>query len=83
MLAKYRGTDKWNSSMFEKKSDEVNVTVEYEDGSRGVRTLQTLDGKWRTDIWFVKFTVIAWQSLPEPYQPSSPKKTQERGQNDR
>ena len=67
MLAKYKGTDKWNDCMFEKISDEVNVTVEFEDGKRKTMTLHTIDGKWRTDIRIVKFDVIAWQPLPEPY----------------
>ena len=67
MFAKYKGTDKWNDAMFEKISDNVNVTVEFEDGKRKTMTLHTCDGKWMTDIRIVKFEVIAWQPLPEPY----------------
>lgn len=65
-FAKFKGTNKWNSSMFEKISDDVNVTVEFDDGTRKTMTLHTVDGKWITDIKIVKFKVIAWQPLPEP-----------------
>lgn len=66
IFAKLKGTNKWDSAMFEKISDEVNVTVEFEDGKRKVMTLHTCDGKWKSDIQIVKFKVIAWQPLPEP-----------------
>lgn len=68
MFAKLKYTDKWDDCMFEKISDEVNVTVEFENGQRKTMTLHTCDGKWRTDIRIVKFEVIAWQPLPEPYK---------------
>lgn len=44
IFKKFKGTDKWRNAMFEKMSDNVNVTV-------------------------VKCTVIAWQPLPESYNP--------------
>lgn len=66
MFAKLKGTAKWNEAMFEKISEDVNVTVEYENGKRKTMTLHTVDGKWKTDR-IVKFKVIAWQPLPEPY----------------
>lgn len=68
MFAKFKGTDKWSNAMFESCSDDVNVTVEFEDGSRKTMTLHTCDGEWKTDIRIVKFKVIAWQPLPETYQ---------------
>lgn len=68
MFAKLKGTDKWNNAMFEKISDDVNVTVKFEDGNRKTMTLHTIDGKWKTDMRIVKFEVIAWQPLPEPYR---------------
>ena len=68
MFAKLKGTDKWDSAMPEKISDDVNVTVEFEDGTRKTMTLHTNDGKWNTNNRIVKFNVIAWQPLPEPYQ---------------
>lgn len=68
MFAKFIGTDKWDNAMFEKISEDVNVTVEYENGKRRTITLHTIDGKWKTDS-IAKFKVIAWQPLPDPYQP--------------
>lgn len=68
MFAKLKGTDKWDSSMPEKISDDVNVTVEFEDGTRKTKTMHTIDGRWKTDINIVKFKVIAWQPLPNPYK---------------
>lgn len=68
MFAKLKNTDKWSDAMFEKLSDDVNVTVEFEDGTRMTKTMHTTDGKWRDNINIVKFEVIAWQPLPEPYK---------------
>ena len=70
MFAKLKGTDKWSDAMFEKISDDVNATVEFEDGTRKTLTLHTNDGKWNTNNRIVKFNVIAWQLLPEPYKES-------------
>jgi len=69
MFAKFKGTDKWSSGMFEKTSDEVNVTIELQDGSRITRTTNTIDGKWEVEInpW-LKQKVVAWQPLPQPYK---------------
>lgn len=69
MFAKWKGTDKWSESMFEKISSDVNVTVEYEDGTRQAITAHTLDGKWALPNRVVKQKVIAWRPLPEPYNP--------------
>lgn len=69
MFAKLKGTDKWSSAMFEKISNEVNVTIEFEDGKRAVKTLHTLDGRWNEGNRGIKFKVIAWQPLPKPYHP--------------
>lgn len=68
IFAKLKGTDKWDSAMPEEISDDVNVTVEFEDGTRKTMTLHTNDGKWNTNNRIVKFNVIAWQPLPEPYR---------------
>ena len=70
MFAKLKGTDKWSDAMFEKISDDVNATVEFEDGTRKTMTLHTKDGKWNTQNRIFKFNVIAWQPLPEPYKES-------------
>jgi len=72
ILAKYKGTDKWNDAMFEKISDEVNVTVVSEKGDAATTHAHTKDGKWSCDLLKVNKTyrVIAWQPLPKPYQPN-------------
>lgn len=67
MFAKYKGTEKWNPAMFEKISDDVNVTIEYKDGKRAVKTMHTKDGCWKPDSIF-DFKVITWQPLPKSYQ---------------
>ena len=67
-LAKWYGTDRWDSEvMWRKQSDDVLVTMEFEDGSRKTEKMNTHDGKWFYDIYVVKFKVIAWRPLPEPY----------------
>lgn len=70
IFAKFKGTDKWNRSMFEKLSDDVNITVEFEDGTRKTWTSYTVDGRWNTDRG-LKFKVIAWMPLPKPYKECS------------
>ena len=67
MFAKFKGTDKWSDYMFAKKSDKVNVTVEFDDGSRMTQTLYTIDGEWKRET-NIKHKVIAWRPLPEPYK---------------
>lgn len=63
-----KGTDKWIDAMFEKTSDEVIVTVEYENGERRTKITRTIDGEWNTGQSIVPFKVIAWQPLPAPYK---------------
>ncbi|MEF2781831.1 MAG: hypothetical protein U0N20_01895 [Clostridium sp.] len=67
MFAKLKGTDKWADAMFEKISDDVNVTIEFEDGKRITRTMHTIDGEWKGN-YFQKFKVVAWMPLPEKYE---------------
>lgn len=68
VFKKFKGTDKWNNAMFENISDDVNVTVEYMDGTRTTKTSHTLDGKWKIEmeLKMYKPKVIAWKPLPEP-----------------
>ena len=66
IFAKFKGTDQWRSAMFEKISDNVIVTVEFEDGKRMSMKGYTVDGKWKPDT-AVKCKVIAWMPLPSPY----------------
>ena len=69
IFARFKGTDAWNDAMFEKSSDEVNVTIEYEDGGRKTTTSYTLDGVWKIEKErIVKQKVIFWQPLPEAYK---------------
>ena len=67
IFAQFKDTDQWSGAMFEKISDDVNVTVEFENGKRKTKTLHTIDGKWSEGNRGVKFNVIAWQPLPEEY----------------
>lgn len=67
IFAKLKDTDKWNKAMFEKISDDVNVTIEFDDGIRKTITMHTRDGEWSIRNTFKHFKVIAWQPLPNPY----------------
>ena len=71
IFANYRGTKKWNDAMFEKISDEVNVTVVDEKGNGTTTHAHTVDGKWECDLLKCNKTykVLAWQPLPQPYKP--------------
>ena len=69
MFAKFKGTQNWTNGMFEKISDSVNVTIEFENGKRVTTMDHTTDGKWRCEKKFgLNTKVIAWQPLPEPYK---------------
>ncbi len=49
IFVKFKDTDKWDDAMFEKISDSVNVTVEFECGARETKVSCTVDGKWRCE----------------------------------
>lgn len=68
MFAKLKGTEKWKPGMFVKRSDELPVTVEYEDGTRAVEYGRTHDGEWVFFGSMLPRKVIAWMPLPEPYK---------------
>ena len=68
IFAQFKGTDKWKNSMFERMSEFVNATVEFEDGTRMVKSLHTVDGKWHMGSGFLKYKVIAWKPLPSPFR---------------
>ena len=55
-------------SMFEKRSNEVLVTVEYPDGTRITEATYTIDGKWKMIAKVLGGIVIAWKPFPEPYK---------------
>lgn len=68
MFKKFYGTDKWNNAMWKSNSNEVLVTIEFEDGTRKTEASHTNDGIWRIEKERKTFSckVIAWQPLPEP-----------------
>lgn len=69
IFAKLKGTIKWSNSMFEKRSNEVNVTIEDDKGKKVVTHACTIDGKWSCDLLRCNKTyhITAWQPLPGPY----------------
>ena len=69
IFAKYKGTDKWRKSMFERSSTDVIVTTEFLDRTRTTETLSTIDGKWNErELKYPERKVIAWMPLPKPYK---------------
>ena len=65
IFAKLKGTDKWNSIMWKKTSDEVIVCIEFEDGKRKTTVAKTHDGIWKLDTKILKMKVTHWMPLPE------------------
>jgi len=68
IFAKFYGTDKWRSGMFRTISNEVNVTVMYEDGTCVSTHMHTADGKWSDPSRRGKFVVLAWRPFPDSFQ---------------
>lgn len=70
IFAKLYGTDKWDDMLWRKRSMEVLVTIEYEDGTRSVTSSYSTDGKWEVEKRFKlrKCKVVAWIPLPKPYK---------------
>lgn len=70
IFAKLYGTDKWDDAFWRTKSKEVLVTIEYEDGTRIVKSSHTTDGKWALEkiATLNEFKVVAWIPFPEPYK---------------
>lgn len=70
IFARLYGTDKWNDAFWRTKSKEVLVTIEYEDGTRIVKSSHTTDGKWALEkiATLNEFKVVAWIPFPEPYK---------------
>ena len=65
IFAKFKGTDKWKSAMFEKMSDDVRVVLLLEDGSRIVHHSHTIDGKWDIENSPFKRKVTHWMPNPD------------------
>lgn len=70
IFARLYGTDKWDDAFWRTKSKEVLVTIEYEDGTRIVKSSHTTDGKWALEkrATLSEFKVVAWVPFPEPYK---------------
>jgi hypothetical protein len=68
IFAKFKGTNKWSESMFERTSYEVIVTVKYADGTILTETAYTKDGEWKLSHPTFNGIVIAWQPFPNPYK---------------
>lgn len=60
IFAKFKGTNKWSESMFERTSYEVIVTVKYADGTILTETAYTKDGEWKLSHPTFNGIVIAW-----------------------
>lgn len=69
MFKKFKGTNKWKSGMFESISNEVNVTIKFENGKTATTSGHTVEGRWTCEREYAFGTkVIAWQPLSEPYE---------------
>lgn len=68
MFAKFKGTNKWKTGMFEKTSRDVLVTVEYDNGKRHTEVAHTVDGRWKLKMRILNARVIAWKEMPQPYK---------------
>ena len=74
MFIKFKGTKKWSTAMFERKSDEVIVTVA-DDAGRTVTTDKDGNGAFYPgddEKSYVEYDLFvnAWMPLPEPYRES-------------
>lgn len=68
IFARYAGTEKWNTYMWMKTSDMVEVTIEYPGGQRVTTRTNTHDGKWFIPISARDAVVVAWRPLSKPYE---------------
>lgn len=70
VFSKLKDTDKWRTCMWEKRSDNVIVTIQFEDGTKETMTSHTKDGKWHCMKEYrpIKMEVIAWKPFPKPYK---------------
>ena len=62
----WRDSAKWIKAMWEEQSDKVIVAILFKDGTRIVRTGETHDGKWHTDVSMTLEPVVThWMPFPE------------------
>lgn len=66
---RWHNTSKWTKGMWLKESDDVLVTVEFNDGTRQTETDRTHDGKWECekDSRVIERKVVAWMPMPVEY----------------
>ena len=63
----WRDSAKWDKAMWKEQSDKVIVAILFKDGTRIVRTGETHDGKWNTDVSMTLEPVVThWMPFPEP-----------------
>lgn len=65
IFAKFKGTDSWRKSMFERISDDVRIVEEFEDGTRRVSHSHTIDGEWEAEKKPLKRKVTHWMPNPD------------------
>lgn len=70
LYKKYKDTESWSESMFEKISDVVIVTAIDEEGNSVTHYAYTTDGEWNCELFGINesYRIIAWMPLPEPYR---------------
>ena len=62
----WKDTAKWSNAMWAEQSDKVIVAIRFKDGTRIVRTGETHDGKWHTDISrTLEPLVTHWMPFPD------------------
>lgn len=66
IFLKYYGTEKWKAGMFRTISKQVLITFETERGEKVTCTGKVVDGKWKTDVDWMKGHVTHWMPFPEP-----------------
>lgn len=54
--------------LYNKTSGRLLVTVEGDDGSRGVQQGSTRDRQWKTEFYIGDVRVVAWMPFPAPYE---------------
>lgn len=68
IFAKFKGTTQWNPAMFSSQSEDVRVTLLFDDGTRRVHHDHTVEGKWSREMEkcaFPKCTVTHWMPNPD------------------
>lgn len=66
IFKKFEGTDKWVAGMFESLSDDVIVSVKFEDGTKKTYSAHTIDGVWSGLPKIGHPVVTHWMPFPKP-----------------